>query len=494
MSRFREGWNALLEELRRRTESAEGMGGADRLRRQRGKGRLNARERIAALLDDGSFNEYGTLAGGNHPAGREPLAGDGVVGGTGRLDGRSVVVIAEDFSVKGGSIGHANAAKRTRLVRLSLEQRLPLVLMLDGAGERADNQGERYPNTPNDLQLVADLQGQVPVVALVLGASAGHGALTGMFADLIVMAAGATLFSAGPPLVQAALGIETTPEALGSAAMHTRDSGIAHNLGDSEQACFAMARHFLSLLPARAGELPPERRDNPAAARRTTDRLEDIIPPQLELAYDMREVLQEVVDSQSLFELQPDHGASMLTAVARIGGVPCLLIANQPAVLAGAITRQGAEKAAHFIGVANNFGLPLVSLLDNPGVMPGPDAERSGALKGAAVMFGAQRRFRGRKIVVTLRKAFGFGSSVMGMNPWDRQVVSLALPGVSLGGVPAIGGAAAARADEDEAARLQAVQSGAWVPADSMAFDKVIAPGELRNELIAALHLQDHPG
>lgn len=491
MSKYRDEWDSLRDQLHQRTRRAHGMGGPEKLLKQRDKGRLNARERIAMFLDADSFNEYGALVGGNHPGEQQPLAGDGVVGGTGRVGVRSVVILAEDFTVKGGSIGHPNAAKRTRLVRLALEQRLPLVLMLDGAGERADNQDERYPNTPNDLQLVADLQGQVPVVAMVLGASAGHGALTGMFADLIIMTEGATLFSAGPPLVRAALGIDTTPEELGSAIMHTRHSGVAHNLAKSEQECFAMARHFLSLLPVRAGDTLPEARDLPGAARRPASGLEDIIPADLNTAYDMKAVLNELVDRQSLFELQPDYGSSLLTVLARIGGVPCMLIANQPAVLAGAITREGAEKAAHFITVANRFGLPLINLLDNPGVMPGPDAEQSGALKAAAQMFQAQRQYRGLKIVVTLRKAFGFGSSVMGMNPWDRQVISLALPCVSLGGIPAIGGAEAAGAAEEEAARRREVQSGAWIPADTMAFDKVIAPEDLRNELINALHLHE---
>jgi acetyl-CoA carboxylase carboxyltransferase component len=484
-----DGWQPLLAQLRQHTATAEAMGGPEKLRKQSSKGRLNVRERIARLSDDDSFNEYGALAGGSHPGGQEPLAGDGLVGGTARIDGRSIVIIAEDFTVKGGSIGHPNAAKRTRLVRLALEQRLPLILMLDGAGERTGNQQERYPNCPNDLQLVADLNGQVPVVSLVLGTSAGHGALTGMFADLIIMAEGSSLFSAGPPLVRAALGIETTPEELGCAAMHTRDSGVAHNLGKTEEECFAMARHFLSLLPPRAGDPIPERRDHPASTGRPVDHLMNIIPPQANKPYDIREVLQELVDSQSLFELQPDYGRSMVTALARIGGVPCLLIANQPSVQAGAITRESAEKASHFIEVANNFGLPLINFVDNPGVMPGPAAEKSGVLKAAARMFQAQRRYRGQKVVVTLRKAFGFGSSVMGMNPWDGQIVSLALPCVSLGGIPAIGGAEAARADEEEAARLTEIQSGAWVPADTMAFDKVIAPGALRNELIAALYL-----
>ncbi len=490
MTTHREGWQALLQQLQERTETARAMGGPDKLRKQRERGRLNARERIACLCDAESFSEYGALAGGCPPDSQEALAGDGVVGGTGRIDGRSLVVIAEDFTVKGGSIGHPNAAKRTRLVRLALEQGLPLVLMLDGAGERAGNQSERYPNCPNDLQLVADLKGRVPVVTLVLGTSAGHGALTGMFADFIVMAADSAMFSAGPPLVRTALGIDATPAELGGAIMHTRDSGVAHNFGETEQDCIAMARYFLSLLPPRAGDSLPEQREHPLAAPRSVEHLMDIIPAQANQAYDMREVLHGLLDEQSLLELQPDYGRSMIAALGRIGGVPCMLLANQPTVQAGAITREAAEKACHFIEVADDFGLPLVCLLDNPGVMPGPAAEKSGVLKAASRMFRAQRRYSGRKIVVTLRKAFGFGSSVMGMNPWDGQLVSLALPSVNLGGIPAIGGAEAARASDEEAARLREAQSGAWVPADAMAFDKVIAPADLRNEIIDALHLQ----
>tara|TARA_R110000823_G_scaffold130015_2_gene257793 strand:- start:879 stop:2339 length:1461 start_codon:yes stop_codon:yes gene_type:complete len=482
------GWQVLLEQLQQRSEAARAMGGVQSVARQHDRGRFTARERVEAFCDAGSFSEYGLLAGGNHPGGQPSLPADGLVGGTARIDGRTIVLCAEDFTVKGGSIGHPNAAKRTRLVRLALEREWPLVLMLDGAGERSGNQMERYPNSPSDLQLVADMKGRVPVVSLVLGTSAGHGALTGMFADLIIMAANAAMFSAGPPLVQAALGIEATVQELGGAALHSRQSGVAHNVGATERDCFAMARYFLSLLPAQPHGPLPETRGLPAAAPRRVAALESIIPPQPNEPYDMRKVLETLVDSQSLFELQPDYGRSMLTAIARIGGVPCMLIANQPAVEAGAVTTQGAAKASHFIEVAHNFGLPLVSLVDNPGVMPGPAAEASGVLKAAAQMFLAQRRYRGRKIVATLRKAFGFGSSVMGMNPWDQQAISLALPSVNLGGVPAIGGAAAARASEEEATHLQEIQSGAWVPADAMAFDKVIEPAELRNEIITALH------
>ncbi len=489
MSEHREGWQTLLDDLHRRTQSAEAMGGAEKIQQQHERGRLTARERIARLCDTDSFNEYGALAGGNHPAGAPALAGDALVGGTAHINERPVVLIAEDFTVKGGSIGHPNAAKRTRLVRLALERELPLVLMLDGAGERTGNQTERYPNSPGDLQLVADLKGRVPVVTLVLGTSAGHGALTGVFADLIIMAESATLFTAGPPLVQAALGLETTVNELGSAVMHTSHSGVAHNLGTTEDDCLAMARYFLSMLPQRAGAPLPLNGAADATQSRVLDELLDIIPPQVQQTYNMQLVLHALVDTDTLFELQPNFGRSMITTLARIGGIPCLIVANQPAVLAGAITTEAASKAAHFIDMAHNFGLPLISLIDNPGVMPGPDAEASGVLKAAGDMFLAQRRYRGRKITVTLRKAFGFGSSVMGMNPWDRQTLSLALPAANLGGVPAIGGAEAAKASAEEAVHLRNIQSGAWVPADGMAFDKVIDPRALRNEVLAALDL-----
>ncbi|PLW68872.1 acyl-CoA carboxylase subunit beta [Pseudohalioglobus lutimaris] len=488
MSSNREQWQGLLAELDQRQAQAEAMGGEEKIARQHARGRLTARERLALLFDPGTLNEIGALAGANHPGGQVPLAGDGVVGGTGLINGRDAVALAEDFTVKGGSIGHANAAKRTRLVRLALEQRLPLVLLLDGAGERAGNSTERYPNTPNDLQLVADLQGKVPVVTLVLGTSAGHGALTGMFADFIIMLEGASLFTAGPPLVQAAMGITTTPEELGSAVMHATRSGVVHNLAGSEQEAFNLARDYLSYMPQRSGELSPVTNERAEAQPGDVDALLDIIPPTGNASYDMREVLQAIADDGGYIELQPGYGGSLICALARFGSVPTMVVANQPNVLAGAITVAAAEKAAHFIEIANAFGLPLLTLLDNPGVLPGPQSEQEGVLKAAGRMFAAQRRYRGRKIVVTLRKAFGFGSSVMGMNPWDRQAISIALPSVSLGGMPAIGGAEAAKASAEDAGRLQELQSGAWVPADAMAFDKVVNPAALRREIIAVLH------
>jgi acetyl-CoA carboxylase carboxyltransferase component len=202
----------------------------------------------------------------------------------------------------------------------------------------------------------------------------------------------------------------------------------------------------------------------------------------------MHSVLEQVADADSLLEVQPLYGKSIITAFAQIGGESVLIVANQPAVMAGTITADAAQKATHFLRVAGSFGLPVVFLADTPGVMPGPEAERVGTLRAVAGMYLAQRAIRAPKLHVTLRKAFGFGSSLMAMNPFDRQTITLAFTGISLGGLPALGGAAATNASDAERDRMSDRQSGAWAVADNLGYDRVIDPRDLRNELIHALH------
>lgn len=478
-------WQALLDELAARSTAAESMGGDERLARQRSRGRLNARERVAALCDDASFCEYGLLAGSCHPAGATAVPADGLVCGVARIAGSAVVVVAEDFSVQGGTIGHVNAAKRQRMAMLAATQKLPFVILLDGAGERASNAEERYPLSPSDLQTLADLRGTVPMITLVLGTSAGHGALSGLFSDLVIATEGSALFAAGPPLVRASLGIEVTPDELGSARMHATDSGVVHNLVASEPEAFQTARRMLSLLVHRDSD--PQQGDLTVSARRRLDDVFEIVPADLRRSYELRRLLIDLVDDGSLLEVQPLFGQSVITAFARLGGQSVLVVANDPLQSAGAITKEGAEKATHFLGVAASFELPVVFLADNPGVMAGPAAERAGTLRAAAAMYTAQRKLTGPKLHVTLRKAFGFGSSLMAMNPYDHQTVTLAFPGITLGGVPAAGGADAAGASDEERARMIARQSGAWSAADNGSYDRVIDPRELRNELLTAL-------
>lgn len=485
-----EDWEDLLEELEERRAAAAAMGGPARLERQAARGRLNVRERIGRLCDRGTFSEFGALAGAANPAGGESVPADGLVTGVAALDDRPVALLAEDFTVKGGSIGHVNAAKRLRLVELAGQERIPLLLLLDGAGERASNAFERYPFAPTDLQALADLRGRVPVVSLILGTSAGHGALSGLFADLIIMTEGSALFAAGPPLVQSALGLQVTPAELGGAHIHTVESGVAHNLAADEDDAFRMARRFLAYLPQHSGGSTPAAPTGPETQERRLAEILATIPADRQHPYDMRGVLDQLADTGSVFEVQPLYGQSIITCFARLGGHAVFIVANQPTVQAGAITSEAAEKAAHFLDVAGSFELPVVFLADNPGVMPGPEAERAGTLRAAARMYAAQRAIRSPKLHVTIRKAFGFGSSLMAMNPFDRQTLTLAFPGISLGGIPAAGGATASHASDQERRRMDALQSGAWMAADNGSYDRVIDPRDLRDELIRALRIR----
>jgi acetyl-CoA carboxylase carboxyltransferase component len=464
------------------------MGGAEKLARRHAQGRLDARQRLEALLDSGSFQELGTHVGGVDrvlPA----VPADALVAGFGEIEARPVVAAAEDFTCKGGSIGLGAHAKRVRIAKLAAQERVPLVMLLEGAGERVTNSLERYPYAPNDLQALVELSGIVPTVAVVMGPSAGHGALTAPLMDFIVMVEGAAIFSAGPPLVLDATGERVDMEELGGVKIHTAGSGVAHNAACDDDAALKLVRRYLSYFPSNAWERSPTRSVGDEGER-SLDALLDLIPPNPRRPYDVRKVIELLADHGSVLELQPRFGGSMVTALAFLGGRAVAVVANQPMVKAGAIDRDAADKAARFIEIADAFHLPLIFLADNPGVMAGTAAEREGALRHAARMFAAQARARVPKLHVTVRKAYGFGSSLMAMNPFDRQTLTLALPGATLGAMPAKGGGAAAGADDAIQEQLDDGESGGpYASADTMSYDEVIAPSELRNVLLAGLKL-----
>lgn len=474
-------WAPALAELARRREAAAAMGGAervDRLMTQRGK--LDARARLDLLFDRATFVELGSLVGGTE------APGDGLVAGFGQVDGRVVLAMAEDFTVLGGSIGSASASKRYRVVQLAAQERVPLVTILDGAGHRL--QGGSGSRAPNDLLALADLSGQVPMVCLVLGASAGHGALAAPLSDFVVMTAAGALFTGGPPLVNAALGEDVTKEELGGPDVCVA-AGTTHAVVDDDAVALALARRYLSYLPSHAdGPVPV--RDEGDAGPRWLDDLLTVVPVDDRTPYPMTQVLERLVDADSLLAVQPAYGPALITALGRIGGRSVALVANDPSVRAGAIDRPAAIKGAEFLDTVGPFGLPVVFLADNPGVLAGTAAERDGVLKWAGRMFQAERRLTGPKIHVTLRKAFGFGSTVMGHNPFDHQTVTLAFPGVTMGAMPAgPGGAGAGLDDEAQAAAEAAQAAGVWRLAETLGFDEVIDPRDLRNAVLSALQL-----
>lgn len=482
------GWSDLLQDLDARLDTARAMGGAEKLAKQRAGGRFDARQRIAQLCDPGSFREIGTLVGALSYGGLPPAPADGLIAGSACINGRPVVVGSEDFSVQGGSIGIGTHAKRVRLAEMALQERAPLIMLLEGAGERMTNAFERYVHAPNDLQLLAKLSGKIPTIAVVVGASAGHGVLTALLMDWVVMVRGSAMFSAGPPLVEAAIGEKVSKEELGGVQTHVTESGVAHNLAENDTDAFALVRKYLSYFPQNAWQRPPT--VEPTDGERRLDTILDLIPRRLGRPYDIRPVLDLLADHGTLLEVQPLHGTPMVTALARLGGQPVALVANQPQVQGGAITRQAADKAAHFLDLADAFHFPVVFLADTPGIMAGTHAERAGTLRSAARMYAAQARLRSAKLHVTLRKAFGFGSSLMAMNPFDGQTVALAFPTVTLGAMPATGGGAAAKLSAEAQAQADASErAAAWKTADSLSYDEIIDPRDLRNALLAGLRL-----
>lgn len=473
-----EDWDGVLAELERRRRAARAMGGEERLRVHREAGKLDARARIDHLLDPGSFQEFGTLVGG------EEAPADAVVTGSGRIDGRPVMVAAEDFTVKAGTISQAANAKRYRVAELALADRVPLVMILEGAGYRAD--GSAHARTPTDLIAQARCSGRIPLVTAVLGASAGHGALVAPISDFAVMSRQASIFTAGPPVVLESLGERITKEDLGGPAVALA-SGLIHNVADDDAGALDLVRTYLRYFPSSAWSYPPDV-DGGDTGPRPVPELLDIVPRSGRQVYDMRRVIDVVFDAGSCFEVQPQFGASLICALCRLGGHPVAVVANQPLVLAGAIDADAADKGAHFITVADSFHLPLVFLSDNPGVMPGSASERQGILRSGARMYAAQTQATTPKLEVTLRKAYGFGSMVMGMIAFDGQSGVFAFPGATMGAMGASAMSRARRSDADEAAMLRAMEvEASFRSAQTLGFDELIDPRETRNVLLHTL-------
>ncbi len=473
-----EDWGTALDDLAHRRAVSRAMGGAERLAKHHGAGKLDARARVAHLLDPGSFHELGTLVGG------EEAPADAVVMGSGRIDGRPVMVAAEDFTVKAGTISQAANAKRYRVAEIAAGDRVPLVMILEGAGFRAD--GRTHTRSPTDLLAQSRCSGRVPLVTAVLGASAGHGALVAPMSDFTVMSRHASIFTAGPPVVYESLGETITKEQLGGPDVAV-PSGLIHNIADDDATALDIVRAYLRYFPSSAWSYPPTVASDDEGLRRLPELL-GIIPRNGRRVYDMHDVIDVVVDGGTSFEVQPDYGRSILTMLCHLGGHPVAVIANQPMVLAGSIDADAADKAAHFISVADSFHLPLVFLSDNPGVMPGRASEGRAILRSGARMYAAQTMATSPKFEITFRKAYGFGSMVMGMIAFDGQSGVFALPGATMG---AMGAAAMSRSkgsDADEAAELRSIELDAsYRSAQSFGFDEMIDPRDVRNVLLHSL-------
>lgn len=473
-----EDWAETLADLDRRRQHTRAMGGPERVARHHGTGKLDARTRIDRLLDPGTFRELGTLVGGE-------IAADGIVVGAGRVNGAPVMVGAEDFTTLAGSIGPGGNAKRHRIAELALRDKVPLVMLLEGAGFRAS--GAHYGRSPTDLLAQARCSGRVPTVAAVLGPSAGHGALVAPVCDFRIMSAQGAIFTAGPPVVKEATGEDVTKEDLGGPEV-ALPSGVIHNVAADDDAVLTDIRRYLSYFPASAWSYPSAQPTDAHTGSRPTPELLDIVSRDNRRIYDMRAVLDVVFDRPDWFEVQPRFGRAIICALAHLGGHPVAVVANQPRVLAGSIDADSADKAARFITVADSFHLPIVFLTDNPGMLPGTRSERSGVLRAGARMFAAQTMASTVKLHLTLRKAYGFGSMVMSLLGFDDQSATFAYPGATMGAMSAAALSRASHAGEDLSAKLRDAElQASYRSAERLGFDELIDPRETRDALLAAL-------
>src|SRR6201998_957685 len=475
-------WAETLEDLDRRRQHALAMGGPERLDKHRNKGKLDARARVERLLDPGSFREIGTLVGGE-------IAADGLVVGSGSINGSPVMLGAEDFTTMAGSIGPGGNSKRYRIAELALRDKIPLVMLLEGAGFRPT--GGHYGRAPPDLLAQAQCSGRVPTVAAVLGPSAGHGALVAPVCDFRIMSAQGAIFPAGPPVVKESTGEDISKEDLGGPDV-ALPSGVIHNVAEDDEAVLDDIRRYLSYFPPSAWSYPsPLPASGPAAATsepRQTPELLDIVSRDNRRVYDMRAVLDVIFDRPDWFEVQPQFGKAIICALAHLGGHPVAVVANQPKVLAGSIDADAADKAAPFIMVADSFHLPIVFLADNPGMLPGSRSERTGVLRAGARMFAAQTAATTLKLHVTLRKAYGFGSMVMSLLGFDHQVATFAYRGATMGAMSAAALSRASHAGEDLSAKLRDAElQASYRSAEHMGFDELIDPRETRDALLASL-------
>lgn len=393
------------------------------------QGKLFARARVALLVDPDSFVEDGVLA--NSEA--EELPADGIVTGFGRVRGRPVAIMANDSTVKAGSWGRRTVEKILRVQEMAGRNRCPIVYLVDSAGARITDQVEMFPGRRGAGRIFfnqVSLSGQVPQVCVLFGPSAAGGAYIPAFCDVVVMVDGnASMYLGSPRMAEMVIGEKVTLEEMGGARMHTSISGCGDVLAEDEASAIAWARDYLSFVPQHFEELPPSapaRPPNPSASR-----LAEIILPDENKAFDMKQVIESIVDQDSFLEIKPRFAKEMITGFARIEGRALGIVANQPKHLGGVLFVDSAEKAARFIWLCDAFNLPLLYLADVPGFMIGSKVERQGIIRAGAKMIAAVSEATVPKISVIVRKAYGAGLYAM-CGPAFEPDACLALPTASI--------------------------------------------------------------
>ncbi len=492
-----------LEELRRRSAQAEAGGGPERREREHKAGKLTARERIALLVDEGSFEEldkFVTHRCTDFGMEEQRLPGDGFVTGYGRIDGRLAYVFAQDFTVFGGSLSEANASKVCKIMDLAMRVGAPVIVLNDSGGARIQ-EGVMSLAGYADIFLRNTLaSGVVPQISAVMGPCAGGAVYSPAITDFIFMTRDTSyMFVTGPDVIKTVTHEEVTKQELGGAMTHNATSGVAHFVARDDAECLAMIRELLSFLPSNNLEDPP-RRSSTDPWDRGDAALDRLVPADPMLPYDIKDVIHPVVDENYFFEVHEHFAQNIVVGFARLDGRPVGIVANQPAVLAGVLDINASVKGARFVRFCDAFNIPLITFEDVPGFLPGTQQEFGGIIKHGAKLLYAFAEATVPKITVITRKAYGGAYCVMASKhirtdanyAWPTAEIAVMGPE---GAVNIVYKRELERAPEAERERLRQEKiaefrerfANPYIAAERGYIDAVIEPSQTRPKLIAAL-------
>lgn len=478
-------------------------GGQKRIDAQHARGKLTARERITRMLDNGSFEEIAPYIEHRHSdfgLEKQRYAGDGIVTGFGLIDGRRVAVFAQDFTVMGGSFSEVQAQKLSRLLESATSAGLPIIALLDSVGARIQEGVWSLAGFGDLFWRNTQASGVVPQISLMLGPCAGGAVYSPGLTDFVVMTRGSSyMFITGPDVIKTVTGEEVDAETLGGAQVHAGTSGVAHHVAEDENGAFAFTRQLLGYLPSNNADDPPNLEPD---ARLDPDvgALDRLIPASTEMAYDMRDAIRGFTDRDSFLEIHADFAPSAVVGFARLQGRVIACIGNQPSHLAGVLDINSSDKIARFIRFADAFNIPLVTLVDCPGFLPGAGQEHQGIIRHGAKIVYAYSEATVPKISVVLRKAYG-GAYIVMSSKTIRTDVCLAWPSAEIavmgpkGAVSILYARQLAKVDpatrDSERKRLENEFTerfnSPFVAASSGHIDDVIYPRETRMKVAAAL-------
>jgi len=492
--------------LREKNAQAELGGGADRVKRQHQAGKLTARERISLLLDEGSFEEMDKLVvhdSQDFGMEKKRILGDGVVSGYGRIEGRQVFVFAQDFTVFGGSLSAANAAKIVKIMDLAMKVGAPLIGLNDSGGARIQ-EGVASLGGYADIFLRNVLaSGVIPQISAIMGPCAGGAVYSPAITDFVIMTKEiSNMFITGPDVIKAVTHEDVSMEELGGAETHNALSGVAHFAADNEPHALSLVRDLLSYIPNNNLEDPPEK-ETADPWDRTSEEMNLIVPDDPYLPYDIRKVIKEVLDDGNFLEVQAEWAKNIVIGFGRLAGKPVAVVANQPDHLAGALDINASDKGARFVRFCDAFNIPLITFEDVPGFLPGVAQEHGGIIRHGAKLLYAFAEATVPKITVITRKAYGGAYCVMA-SKHIRADVNYAFPTAEIAVMGPEGAVKIvykreleAKAESDAARQARIAEfrekfANPYIACEKGYLDEVIEPRSTRPKLIAALRMLEN--